>query len=115
MNFINEKFNNNIDMFIKFRDDIINKLDSEALAFVDLYHKHKEGQHIFILSRWPIFIFLIGAVLCLTFSSIYHLFFLHSERIWKLLAKFDYAGISILIASSCFPHYYYIFYCEKGK
>ena len=104
--------NSNYDIY---KNKLLKKLDSESMAFVDLYHKHKEGDHIFIVSRWPLFVFLFGAICCLTFSSVYHLFFLHSQKVWKILAKLDYAGISILISTSCFPPYYYYFYCDQGK
>jgi channel protein (hemolysin III family) len=64
------------------------------------------------LRRWPLFIFLISAILCLTFSAIYHLIGCVSKTYHEVLSRFDYGGISLLVTGSCFPPYYYFFYCE---
>ena len=64
------------------------------------------------LKRWPLFIFLVSAILCLTFSTIYHLIGCVSKTYHKILSRFDYGGISLLVTGSCFPPYYYFFYCE---
>ena len=31
------------------------------------------------------------------------------------LSRLDYAGITFLIPGSCYPPYYYFYYCEKCK
>ena len=100
---------------LSLKKQLIEKIDSDSLDWMDIYHKQLEGKYIFSISKWPVFVYLAGAICCLFFSAAYHLLFLHSERIWKLLAKFDYAGISILICASCYPPYYYYFYCESSK
>ena len=66
------------------------------------------------LSRWPLFIFLISAFLCLTLSATFHLIGWVSKTYYKILSRFDYGGISLLVTGSCFPPYYYFFYCEKN-
>lgn len=107
-----ENFNEKV---AELRELVKAKLDSEYLSFVDLYHLQNSGVNLKIISRWPLFVFMFGAICCLLFSSIFHLFFVHSTSTWKFLAKLDYAGISILISTSCFPSYYYYFYCDSSK
>ena len=64
------------------------------------------------LSKVPLFIMLFSAFLCLTFSTAYHLLCPISININTVLSRFDYAGISLLIAGSCYPPYSYFFHCE---
>ena len=64
------------------------------------------------LERWPLFVFLVSAILCLSFSSIFHLTNVVSYNYHRILSRFDYGGICILITGSCYPPYYYFFYCE---
>lgn len=67
------------------------------------------------LSVWPLFIMILGSIFCLGCSSTYHLFMPLSKKVNAILSRLDYAGVTILIAGSCFPPYYYFFYCEKRK
>lgn len=67
------------------------------------------------LEIWPLFIMLIGGIFCLGCSTIYHLFMPLSPKVNAILSRFDYGAITILIAGSCFPPYYYFYYCEKCK
>lgn len=62
-------------------------------------------------SRWPAYVFLAGAMLCLLTSSICHLFSCCSQHVAKVIWRFDYASIAILIVSSFFPPVYYGFLC----
>jgi adiponectin receptor len=78
------------------------------MEWIDIYGKEKHEK----LRRWPLFVFLFSAMLCLLFSSIFHLFYVHSLSLSRLLGKLDYAGISLLIAGSCYPPYYYFYYCS---
>ena len=64
------------------------------------------------LSKVPLFIMLFSAFLCLAFSTAYHLLCSISVEINTVLSRFDYAGISLLIAGSCYPPYSYFFHCE---
>ena len=63
------------------------------------------------VARWPLFVFLAGACLCLFLSSVCHLFCCVNEVapwIWRV----DYAGIAALIACSFYPAVYYTFLCQ---
>lgn len=66
------------------------------------------------IPTWPVLIQLFCALICLGFSTIFHLFNAYSKKVGNVLNRLDYAGISILIAGSCFPLYFYMFYCSKG-
>ena len=55
------------------------------------------------LRRWPIFIMLSSAIVCLSFSTIFHWFGALSPASSQILSRLDYAGITILIAGSCYP------------
>ena len=68
-----------------------------------------------IIPKWPILIQLISALFCLGCSTIFHLFSAHSKKVGNILNRLDYAGISILVAGSCFPVCYYMFCCSKGN
>ena len=67
------------------------------------------------LRRWPLFIMLVAAIICLSCSTTFHLFGTMSNSINKVLSRVDYAGITFLVAGSCYPPYFYFFYCEKCK
>ncbi|KAK3102625.1 hypothetical protein FSP39_012753 [Pinctada imbricata] len=58
--------------------------------------------------------FFIGAILCMSFSWIFHTVYCHSERIGKLFNKLDYCGIALLTMGSFVPWLYYSFYCNIG-
>ena len=51
------------------------------------------------------------AMTCLLFSTMFHLWFVKSQRIQSLLSRFDYSGIAILITGSTFPLIEYGFAC----
>ncbi|KAG9333769.1 hypothetical protein JZ751_010212 [Albula glossodonta] len=50
--------------------------------------------------------FFLGAVLCLSFSWLFHTVYCHSEKV------LDYSGIALLIMGSFVPWLYYSFYCS---
>lgn len=62
--------------------------------------------------HWPIFVFMISAVICLTCSATFHLLFVYSKPVYFFLSRLDYAGITIMIAGSFYPLIYYSFYCH---
>jgi adiponectin receptor len=64
-----------------------------------------EEKHIITL-------FLVSAILCFIFSTLYHTLSAHSERIMKLFGRLDYSGIALLIMGSFIPWVYYTFYCS---
>lgn len=55
------------------------------------------------VSKWPLFVYLASASICLGLSTVYHLFFVYSPRASLLLAKLDYTGIIILIFGNAVP------------
>ena len=65
------------------------------------------------VSKWPLFIHLISAGICLGFSALYHLFFIYSPKVYLNLAKLDYAGILILMFGSTMPGVNYLFACPE--
>lgn len=64
------------------------------------------------VSRWPIFVFMVAAMICLFNSTVYHMFLCKNEKYFNRLLKLDYSGISLLISGSTLPPYYYGFYCH---
>jgi adiponectin receptor len=84
-----------------------NRTKEEGHNFTEVFEYQE------LISRWPLFIFLSSAIICLGSSAVFHWFSAHSQKVNEMLARLDYAGISILIAGSCYPPYYYFFYCES--
>lgn len=64
------------------------------------------------VGRWPLIVFILSAVFCLSCSAACHTYTAHSLEIYKLMVRLDYAGIAILIAGSTYPPVYYVFYCN---
>ena len=55
------------------------------------------------LERWPLYVFLTSATVCLGTSTVYHLFGTANEK-WEIaLRNVDYGGIVALIVGSCAP------------
>lgn len=65
------------------------------------------------VSKWPLFVHLISAGICLGLSAVYHLFFVYSPEACLMLAKLDYTGIIILIFGSVVPFIQYNFACGE--
>ncbi|CAD8100957.1 unnamed protein product [Paramecium sonneborni] len=111
--------------FNLFKDKIIQEIDSEQFDWVEIY-KHdyshtsilKQEQFLrnnndpYHVSRWPIVVFLVSGLMCMSGSALFHLFYQMSEAANKYLMRVDYGGISLLILGSCFPPFYYGFYCD---
>lgn len=55
--------------------------------------------------------FFVSAILCLTFSTLLHVFINYSPRVMVIVSKLDYMGINILIFGSMIPVIHYSFYC----
>lgn len=100
--------------FVRFRNRIIDDLESKEMGWIDMYTSSKENNNKSV-RRWPLFVFLFGAVSCLSMSAFFHLCFVYSKDFSEFIARLDYAGISLLIAGSCFPIYYYSFFCMDCK
>lgn len=64
------------------------------------------------ISRFPLYLHIMGAVCCLGFSATFHHFKDMSRETSERLSRLDYAGISMLIAGSNMPPIYYSFYCQ---
>ncbi|KAJ1989584.1 hypothetical protein H4R33_002003 [Dimargaris cristalligena] len=60
------------------------------------------------------FIFIAGAVACLSLSTTFHLVSCHSHSVSRQWNKCDYLGIVFLIVGSFFPPIYYAFYCHPN-
>ena len=58
---------------------------------------------------WPWLVFLGGAMCCLIFSTVSHLFGCHSRRFHYFFWRLDYSGIALMIVCSFFAPIYYIF------
>jgi len=64
-----------------------------------------------LAARWPFYVFLSGAMICLLFSTLCHTFHCISPEFSSLIWRFDYAGIVCLISTSYFPVVFYSFQC----
>ena len=100
----------------KILDDITTKWDKcvdKIISFIkyDIMDDIK-GENI---GRWPLFIMLCAAIVCFGFSAFFHWFSIYSKNLFLVLSRLDYAGITFLIPGSCYPPYYYFYYCEKCK
>jgi channel protein (hemolysin III family) len=49
---------------------------------------------------WPVIVFLVSAIVCLSCSTAYHLLHVVNKRVFEVLARMDYVGIAVLIAGS---------------
>ena len=67
------------------------------------------------IKRWPLFIMLSAAIVCFGFSTSFHWFSIYSKELYSLLSRLDYAGITFLIPGSCYPPYFYFYYCHLCK
>jgi adiponectin receptor len=56
--------------------------------------------------------FVLGAVLCLAISAIFHTVQNHSSHIARIANQMDYIGIVFLIVGSFIPSIFYGFYCH---
>ncbi|RAH80862.1 Hly-III related protein, partial [Aspergillus japonicus CBS 114.51] len=56
--------------------------------------------------------FVVGAVLCLSISAIFHTVQNHSLHIARITNQMDYIGIVLLIVGSFIPSIFYGFYCH---
>lgn len=94
-------------------NEILDKMEIDNFAFEEFYQKiYNESKPVNKIRRWPIFIMLSSAILCLSFSATFHMLSPISKEINHIFSRLDYAGISLLIAGSCYPPYMYFFYCE---
>ena len=99
--------------YFELREKFLNYLKLENIT---LRNNEKKDTEISMpskeLKKWPLYIFIFSAIICLTFSSIFHLTGQISINFHRILSRFDYGGVCLLITGSCYPPYYYFFYCE---
>jgi adiponectin receptor len=115
-----------LDYFSSFKEEI-NSLKESILDLIklDTYKSEKlekklddqfnlnlEKRKTKELARWPLFIIIHCAILCFIFSASFHSIGTINEKYHDILNRFDYGGISLLIAGSCYPPYYYFFNCD---
>lgn len=88
----------------------------EWLDALDMVKKYRAVDDIdnFLnyVSKWPLFIHLISAAICMGLSTMYHLFFVYSPEASLMLVKLDYTGITILFFGSTVPFIQYMFACN---
>ncbi|XP_070357730.1 adiponectin receptor protein 1 isoform X2 [Equus asinus] len=76
-------------------------------------HHAMEKMEEFVYKEKVVFgMFFLGAVLCLSFSWLFHTVYCHSEKVSRTFSKLDYSGIALLIMGSFVPWLYYSFYCS---
>lgn len=61
-----------------------------------------------------LYCFLTGAIVCLSFSALFHCFTCHSAQVAASWNRCDYVGIVSLIVGSFYPSIYYGFYCKPS-
>ena len=87
--------------------DILDHLQSHHLPIPDV------DSFLNYVSKWPLFVHLASAAICLGFSALFHLFFVYSPEACDVLCKLDYTGITILIFGSTVPSISYMFACNE--
>jgi len=92
--------------FASAQDSVLMRRISQQSVF------HKQDGSDKVIPRWPWFVFLSGAMMCLVCSSLSHLLACHSKRFNLFFWRLDYAGISLMIVCSFFAPIYYAFYCN---
>ena len=107
-------YNSFSEKFIELREKL---LDLMELEYIPLERNNTQNSFSSRppkrLRTWPLFIFLSSAIFCLSFSSIFHCIGNISPNFHRILSRFDYGGVCLLITGSCYPPYYYFFHCEN--
>jgi hypothetical protein len=53
------------------------------------------------VARWPLYLYMAGAMTCLLTSAVCHLFGSSNRQIWSFIWRLDYAGAPPLLSSQC--------------
>ena len=109
-------YKNNTDKIINNITNDLNTFQNNLYNFInnDLYNNNKIlYEHTKNIKSWPLFIMLVSAIICLGFSTTFHLFGTYNQKVNKILSRLDYGGIMFLVSGSCYPPYFFFFYCEK--
>ena len=99
------------DTFHKF---IESQKDSEYPDITFSSFFESSGDILHDVTKVPLYIHMFSAIMWLLCSAVYHLFYVHSNSVYKILARLDYAGISFLIGGSGVPPIYYSLYWSDG-
>ncbi|TMW63886.1 hypothetical protein Poli38472_014796 [Pythium oligandrum] len=121
---LRETLNHRVEGFSSFLQGVASQVGADLTMkyAVDEFHglveSVKNGIHIIStvdthhVPHWPIYVFMVSAVICLTCSATFHLLFVYSKPAYFFLSRLDYAGITVMIAGSFYPMIYYSFYCH---
>lgn len=95
-------------------------LKREILSFVDstvpeihLSYLIDSSDMLNDVPRWPLYLHLISAVICMGISATFHLFYCHGPKCNRVFSRLDYAGISLLIGGTNLSPNYYALYCKE--
>lgn len=62
-------------------------------------------------SVWPMVVYLLSITMCLGSSAVFHTYWIQSEKIYEILARLDYGGITAVITGTCYNVIFYCFSC----
>ncbi|CDW79096.1 adiponectin receptor protein [Stylonychia lemnae] len=99
----------------KIHSDTIDRIDQMSwLDFANLVQPIDDfDYYLNYVSKWPLFVHMFTAALCLGFSAIFHLFYVYSQDVNEILIKLDYSGITLLIFGSAVPSIEYVYACSS--
>lgn len=100
------------DRFVHLHETLSETLKHDAEAVNSLIqHVHTHLYPTELAARWPFYVFLVGAMVCLLASTVCHTMHCISQRFSSLIWRLDYVGIVALISCSYFPVIHYCFQC----
>lgn len=102
---------NNVSALKNVKRSIVYHFASEEVKKLIINADNNEGEKVIHdITRIPLYIHMLSAIVCLSMSTFFHWFSCWNERVNNYLSRLDYGGISFLIAGSCMPPYFYSFY-----
>jgi len=78
-----------------------------------LHHLHQKYIALSTTDDITFVLFLLSAAVCLAFSTFYHTFANHSERVDEFWLRMDFAGIVLLTVGDFVSGIYMVFWCES--
>jgi len=92
----------------------LSMIDNKVLDLV--LPEHLAGNdRLAYLPRTPMAMFILSAICCLSFSTIFHLFYCHSPEASIAFQRLDYAGICFLISGTASAAIYYLHFCHPFR
>jgi len=79
---------------------------------ITIYFLVRQSVHMPLIEKVVFCTFFAGAIICLSFSWLFHTVSCHSPLVSYVFSKMDYCGIAILTMGSFVPWLYYGFYCQ---